>query len=224
MNRLNLVAAMFAVAAVTFQSATASAAHLDNPNRLANAGFEDPIANTSDPFVGRWQPFSLDGDEVMGGDTSQTGTTMPRTGASSLELEIAGVANSFAGVFQDVAFSSSNAGQTAWFSGWNKLLSGTSGGSEIRIEWRDSVADVEISRTGNLTPDLTSDYTEFIQSDTIPVGANTARVVYAIQSFGGIVDQKVLVDDVNFNFVPEPTTVVLAALAGLAIVGGRRRV
>lgn len=225
MKRQNLVPALLAVAAVTLFALPATAAHLDNPNRLVNEGFEDPIANTTDPFVGRWQPFSLDGDEVAGGDTSQTSGAMPRSGASQLDLEIAGTSNSFAGAFQDVTLDPVNApGSTAWFSGWAKLLSGDAVGSEIRIEWRDSNTDTEITRTGNLVPTLTSEYQEFIVSDTVPVGANSARVVYAIQSFGAGPDQNVLVDDVNFNVqIPEPTTVTLAALAGLAICGMRRR-
>lgn len=221
---MRFTALFSAVAIVTALAATsASAAHLDNPNRLANAGFEDPVVDTADTFYGRWQPFSLDGDAVMGGDTAQSGMSMPRTGASALELVIDNTANSFAGAFQDVRVSPLSAGNQWWYSGWAKSTGIDDGASEIRIEWRDSVSNTEITRTPNSTPVLTADYTEFILSDTIPAGADTARVVYAIQSFGGGPNQAVLVDDVNFNLVPEPTSVTLALLAGLSLVGLRRR-
>ncbi len=90
-----------------------------------------------------------------------------------------------------------------------------------RVGWRDSVANSEISRTQLTASPLGSDYKEFIVASTIPVGADTARLVYAIQSFGGATNQTVFVDDVNFNYVPEPATASLLALGGLAML--RRR-
>lgn len=208
--------ALFAVAAA-FVATPAMAVHLDNPNRLTDPSFEGALTFDGAPFVGTWEGFSAGGPS-----TSEFSTEMPRTGPQSLELNIGSETNLFAGAFQDVRFSSSLAGQTAYYSGWHKSLL-NAGGSEIRIEWRDSVGDTEISRTPNLVPVIGATYEEFILSDTIPAGADTARLVYAIQSFGGVLDQQVFVDDVNFNAAPEPATACLAALAGLAIVGRRRR-
>lgn len=206
-----------AVAIVTAIAATsASAAHLDNPNRLVDAGFEGTITTDGPPFVGLWEGFSS-GD----GSSDFTGA-MPRNGAQQLELNV-NSGGQFAGAFQDVQFNPAVAGNTWWYSGWNKLLSGNAGGPEIRIEWRDSVANVEISREANFVAPLTSDYSEFVLSGSIPAGADTARIVYATQSFGADAPQQVLVDDLNFNFVPEPTSVCLALLAGLSLVGLRRR-
>ena len=218
MRRTILLAGVFSAVALmaAFSAVTAQAAHLDNPNKLSNAGFETPIADTEDPFVGRWQPFS-------NGPTSETGMQMPRTGDSALEMTFVDQGGAFAGAFQDVPVSFNNAGNRWWFSGWHKLLAGDPGGTEIRIEWRDSVNDVEITRTPNATPTLSSDYEEFILSDLIPAGANIARVVYATQSFGGVTNQTVLVDDLNFNNIPEPASFSLLALAGLALVARRRR-
>jgi PEP-CTERM motif len=208
------------VSAVAFATALAAspalAVHLDSPNRLVDPSFEGTLTADGPPFVGSWEGFSA------GSSSSSAFTTnMPLSGVQSLELNIGPDINLFAGAFQDVAFSSSLAGQTAYYSGWHKA--NVPGGSEIRIEWRDSVANIEISRTPNLAPVIGTTYEEFIVSGIIPVGANTARVVYAIQSFSGVTNQQVFVDDVNFNAVPEPASFVLAALAGLALIGRRRR-
>lgn len=218
MKHQNLVAALFAVAVLILP---ANAAHLDNPNLLVDAGFEGTITADGPPFVGLWEGFT-----GGGGATSDFTTLMPRSDQQQLELNIPTPdANNFAGAFQDVPVPAAFAGAQWWYSGWHKSLLGPNG-SEIRVEWRDSVNDVEISRTPNLAPMIGSAYEEFILSDTVPAGADTARVVYAIQSFGANPGQQVLVDDVNFNvagLVPEPTTMCLATFAGLAMFGMRRR-
>lgn len=190
--------------------------HLAYPNRLADPGFEGTLTYDGPPFVGLWEGFS--GAAVS---SSEFTTNMPRTGAQSLEVNIDQTADSFAGAFQDVDFGPGFDGQPAYFSGWHKATADAA--SEIRIEWRDSVSDTEISRTPNLSPVLSTDYEEFVLSAAVPAGADTARLVYAIQSFGGVLTQQVFVDDVNFNLAPEPTAVGLAALALLGVVGRRGR-
>ena len=189
-------------------------------NRLTDPGFEDASKFTTDgaPFVGFWEAFTSGSLAA-----SQLSTTMPHTGAQSMELLIDSSANQFAGAFQDVPFSASIAGNEGTFSGWHKSL-GDSGGVEIRIEWRDSVNNVEISRTPNFAPTPGADYEQFSLTATSPAGSDTARVVYAIQSFGGALTQQVFVDDLSFTIVPEPVSFGLASLAGLALVAvGRRR-
>jgi hypothetical protein len=198
---------MVGVAAALASSASA--------NLLANSSFEEPVTSDGPPFVGFWEAFSLDGDQANPPDASRNSTLMPRTGVQSLELIIDNVTNSFAGVFQDVPNLSE--GELISYSGWHKALTG-SGGSEIRIEWRDSINDVEISRTPNFTPAPGSDYEEFLLEAPVPAGADTARVVYAIQSFGGPADQLLYLDD--FSVTPEPTALALLGL-GLALI--RRR-
>ena len=200
---------------VALVSTSAMAVHLDNPNQIVDAGFEGTLTFDGPPFVGLWEGFSAGGSS-----TAEFSTDMPRNGAQSLELNIGTEPNLFAGGFQDVFFGTGLAGESAWFSGWHKLV-GTTGGSEYRIEWRDSVANSEVSRTQLTASPIGSDYEEFIVASTIPVGADTARLVYAIQSFGGATNQTVFVDDVNFNYVPEPATASLLALGGLAML--RRR-
>jgi hypothetical protein len=95
---------------------------------------------------------------------------------------------------------------------------------EIRIEWRDSVNNVEISRTPNLTPVPTSDYTQFSLTAAVPAGADTARAVYAIQTFSTnpLGNGTVYLDDFSF-VIPEPASMALLGLGGLALVGIRRR-
>lgn len=184
---------------------------------LADPGFESPFVE--DGFgVGKWAPF-FDGSV---GNTSATTATMPRTAAQSAELNLIN-ANGFAGFFQDVA---ATAGDAIDWSVWAKDTSaaGPAGSVEFRIEFRDAVNDVEISRTANLVPALTSEYSLVTLSDVIPAGADSARVVFASQSFGAGVPSTVFVDDaqVLLNGIPEPTTALLALL-GLAPLARRRR-
>lgn len=195
---------------------SASGIHLYYPNRLVDPSFEGNQTYDGPPFIGSWEAFS--GAPIS---TSEFTTGMPRTGAQSLELNIDLTVDTYAGTFQDVLFGDGLAGETAYFSGWHRATADAA--SEIRIEWRDSVSDTEVVRSPNLTPVLSTDYEEFILSDVVPAGADTARLVYAIQSFSGVQTQQVFVDDVNFNLVPEPVAVGLAALALLTVVGRHGR-
>ena len=181
-------------------------------NLLANPGFEDPVTTDGPPFVGFWEAFN-----AGPGSSSGNSTLMPRTGAQSLELVIDNVPNAFAGAFQDVPGLS--AGDMMTFGGWHSLL-GDTGGIEIRIEWRDSIGDVEISRTPNLAPTIGATYEMFSLSAAVPAGADLARVVYAIQSFGGAANQTVHVDDLSF--VPAPGALGVLGLGGLALCRRRR--
>lgn len=199
--------------------AIATAATQNSYAALMNAGFETGPLVDDGSGIGKWQPFSGDGFTLA---TSAQDTTMPLTGTGHLALGIDNLANSFAGLFQDVSIA---AGTPFTYSGYHKDNLGTNGaGIEIRVEYRDSVGDTEISRTDNLTPaSLGGDYEPFAIDDVIPAGADTARVVYAIQSFGGAVDQSIFVDDTSVTIVPEPASIALIGLAGVAIASMRRR-
>lgn len=197
----------------------AAATQAQAQNLLVNAGFEDPITTDGPPFIGFWEGFNAGAGSGAGNDA-----TMPRTGAQHANLNITGVDNSFAGVFQDVG--GLVAGQTGTFSVWHKTPSNPLDiGVEVRIEWRDSVNNVEIARTPNATPVPGSEYSLFSLAADVPAGADTARLTYAIQSFGpeptntGIV----YLDDASFTIVPEPASIALVGLAGLAGVTKRRR-
>lgn len=185
-------------------------------NLLTNAGFETAPMVDDGSGVGKWAPF---GGAGIGLPTlSEIQSLDPRSGNNHLTLQLDNIPNSFAGVFQDVGGLS--AGESVTWSGWTKDNGQDQGGAEIRIEWRDSVGNTEISRTGNLVPTLTPGvYTQWSLTDVVPVGADTARVVYAIQSFGAGPNQLHYVDDTSV--IPEPASLALLGLGGLAML--RRR-
>jgi len=193
--------------------------HATAANLLANPGFEDPVTSDGAPFVGSWEAFN-----GGAGSSSANSTTTPRTGAQDLRLAITNTDNTFAGAFQDVP--GLTPGTVGTFSGWHMSPSNPLDlGVEVRIEWRNSVSNTEISRTPNSTPVPTNAYTQFFLPATVPAGVDTARVVYAIQTFGsgGTNNGIVFVDDVSFDVVPEPATIGLFGIALVASVGMRRR-
>lgn len=204
---------VWCVCALVLLAANQAAANL-----FVNPSFENQITYDGPPFVGSWEGFS-------GGAGSEAinGTVMPRTGTLNLALSIFGVNNSFAGAFQDVAVV---AGTNYTFSGWHKTPSNPLDvGVEFRIEWRNAGSNSEISRTPNSTTAPTSDYSQFMLSATAPAGADLARVVYAIQTFGGDGPTNtgtVFVDDVSF-VVPEPASVSIAMVAAIGLLAIRRR-
>jgi hypothetical protein len=204
--------ALAAVAVAMFAFTQASA-----QNSLVDPSFEGTLTFDGPPFVGTWEGFNAGGSS-----TSEFSTEMPRTGAQSLELNIGPDANLFAGAFQDVLAA---AGSNVTFSVWHKDLSpGNGQGIEMRMEYRNSTSDTEISRTANATPaTLGAEYELFSLSGVVPAGADLIRAVYAIQSFGGTLNQQIFVDDASLTgVIPEPASIVLLGLSGLALVGIRR--
>ena len=188
-------------------------------NLLVNSGFEDPITQDGAPFVGFWEGFNQGP-----GSSAVNSMSMPRTGLQSLGLSILNVDNSFAGAFQDVPSLVPGTGYT--FSGWHATPSSPLDlGVEFRIEWRNSGSNTEISRTPNQTTAPSASYSLFSLTATVPAGADTARVVYAIQTFGAEPGNNgiVYVDDVSFAVVPEPTAAMLFGVGGLALIAMRRQ-
>ena len=186
-------------------------------NLFADPGFESPITSDGPPFVGSWEGFA-------GGGVSSAANSgvMPHSGAMHVDLSLS-TTNTFAGVFQDIP--NLTPGSTATFGVWHMTPSSPLDlGVEIRIEWRNSVSNTEVSRTPNSTPVPTSQYTPFSLMAVVPAGADTARAVYAIQSFSTnpLGNGTVFIDDFSF-VVPEPAALALVGLGGLGLAGGLRR-
>jgi hypothetical protein len=186
--------------------------------QLANPGFESPITADGPPFVGFWEGFS--GAATA---TAATSTVMPRTGAQHLALSIVNTNDTFTGVFQDVP--GLTPGNAFSFSGWHKRTTTPLDlDAEIRIEWRNSVTDMEVGRTPNTVPVIGTDYAQFTVSAPVPAGANTARVVYAIQTFSGgpTNNGTVFLDDMSV-VIPEPGSALLAVCSLIGLAGAARR-
>jgi hypothetical protein len=187
--------------------------------QIANGGFESPVTTDGPPFVGFWEAFN-----GGAGTQSANSNNMPRSGAAHLILGINNTDNTFAGVFQDVPGLTPGASVT--FGGYHLTTSNPLDvGIEYRIEWRNSGTDTEVSRTANSTTPLPplNQYAPFSLTATVPAGADTARVVYAVQSFGpGATNSgTVFVDDVSF--VPEPAAAMLVLPAAAVACARRRR-
>jgi hypothetical protein len=190
-------------------------------NLLSNPGFEGPVADQPAPYTGRWQPFS-----GGAGTFSVQDGLMPRTGTGDMHLNVTATNNTFAGAFQDVAGVTPGAMYT--FSGYHKSLNLNPADyvSEVRFEWRNSVANSEVSRN-QVTPIAGAQYTPFSLTFPAPAGADTARVVYAIQTFsdtGALNTGDVFLDDFSLvKGVPEPSTLALIGMGGMALLGIRRK-
>ena len=170
-------------------------------NDVANSGFEDPITFDGPPYVGFWEGFT----GGAGSDAANSGV-LPHSGAQHLLLDIIDSPNNFCGVLQDIP--ALTAGEVYLLRGWHMTPSTTFGGGvEIRIEWRDSVSNTEISRTPNITTEPSDTYTQFSLSAEAPTGADTARIVYALQSFSGgaVRSGTAYVDDVEFGLENQST-------------------
>ena len=187
-------------------------------NLLGNPGFEDPMPG---PWVG-FAGSSSGGEAVA---IVLDNPFMPRSGEKHAELAIFDFDEAFAGVYQDVA--GFEPGQLVRFSGWHKkAFDPLDITVEIRIEWLSGPMGVEIGKTENINDIPDDAYGEFSLTGKVPVGADKARAVYAIQTYAmdptnsGIV----YLDDMELVIVPEPTSLTVLALLGIVVGCSRRKI
>ena len=217
MKRQNLTFVVATIAAIAMATSQLQAA-----NQLTDPSIEDPLTFDGPPFVGFWEGFAGSANA-----SSINDTTMPRTGPGHATIAILGDDNSFAGIFQDLPISD---GQPVSASIYHKTPdTGVLGvAPEFRIEFRDAGGN-ELSRVENNGVVPTDSYTIVDVAGAAPAGSAFARMVYAVQTFvnepdGGASNSgTVFVDDAFMMVVPEPTSVALLGLGGLALVAWRRR-
>jgi hypothetical protein len=190
-------------------------------NLLTDPSFENPALYTQDgpPFVGSWEAFN-----GSAGSSSVDDTLSPRTGTHAAHLSINASNNDFAGFFQDVPVT---AGQTYTYSGFHQSanLNPTDYVTEVRFEWRNSVSNTEVSRN-QILPIAGAAYTPFSLSFAAPAGADTARIVYAVQTFsdtGTTNLASVFVDDLSVTQAPEPSSLALLGLGAICAIRRRSR-
>jgi hypothetical protein len=191
-------------------------------NLLVDPSFENPALFTADgpPFIGSWEAFN-----GGAGSASVSDSLMPHTGLMEAHPSIAATNNTFAGIFQDVVVIP---GVSYTYSGFHKSenLNPADYVTEARFEWRNSVSNTEVSRN-QVLPVAGAQYTPFSLTFTAPAGADIGRIVYAIQTFsdtGTTNTGNLFLDDLSVTAgVPEPSTIMLAGLGGLALLRMRRR-
>ncbi len=195
-----------------------SASHAQS---LADPGFEGTLSFDGAPFDDAWEGFFGTFSDPAGMPFSRYGSTMPLGGSQALEVGVDSDA-SFAGAFTQV--NGLAPGQVVDFFVFAKSPSPSVLTAEVqlRIEFFDS-SDTFVDQTGNLTPVITGDYLEYMQTGVVPLGADRARFVIALDSGGDFRgDNGTVYFDNASIVVPEPTSLALLGVGGLAMLRRRR--
>ncbi len=183
-----------------------------NANLLSDAGYEGTVGqNTNDEEA--WNGFA-------GGPATVAieSTVAPLSGLQHLDMTTSGL-NAFSGAFQWER--GITPGDLYTFSFSARAGVGVQDAAfEYRIEWINAGGG-EVSRDQIIIPaaSLTSLYQPFSVGGFAPLDAVDAKVVTAIATFPGSTGN-VYVDDASL--VPEPTSLGLLGLGGLAMLRRKR--
>lgn len=215
-------AALFAVCALLVPQAQAT-------NLLNNPGFEDPLGfDFSDPT--NWNGFFGGPPGTFLEAFNDTGAPALE-GAAALELTLDGDASfptngfeAFVGQVQSgIPISGGDDVTYSVFARNNGSL--LTGNVEVRIEFKDAGDAVLAAPQINLEGLLTDTYEEFSINAIAPAGTVSASAVLAIASFNQDVlhSNSVLFDNASVTVIPEPASIALLGLVGVAPLMRRRR-
>lgn len=231
MRRLRLSAALLGLVAILPCHEAASQNLLNNPGFETDVFFDFSDETQFNGFFGGPPGSVLEAFNT-------TGAT-PFAGAQALELEISagtdpdsgapvGGFGSFTGHVQLVP--GINPGDEVLFSVYarNNSVDDPTGTVEVRIEYEDSAGAILGTDQINLEAVLTDSFQLFDVSGIAPVDTVAANAVFAIASFvpgTEAIDANINVvfDNASLSVVPEPTSLMLLAVAGTSLLAGRRR-
>ncbi len=191
-------------------------------NGFANGGFEDPAA--PGPSATSWLPadagYSRSNDALSG--TYSLQLSSPATNAQTA------LQNSI----EQGGLPPLTVGDTPQLSFWAKGTVGTTGVAQYEFRYLDGIGNI-LANSGaqniTLNPNTWTENT--FNLGAVPAGATAAFLLlkHAIGPINGVdlLPGTVLIDDVYLGVaappIPEPATLVMAGLAGLALVGLRRK-
>lgn len=204
-------------ALTVFMALSAGTASAVTANAFGNGGFEATTGATADGWLPAASGYSISNDAFSGSNALELAS--PQLNAA------VALQNSVANGGQPDLI----AGEIASFSFYSKGFAGTTGNVLYSLRFLDSVGNILYSTgnvffQGDINPNT---WTQITAPDVvIPVGANAAFVEFS-QAIGPVngddlLAGSVLIDNVTLATVPEPGSLALLGIGGLAALRRRR--